>query len=95
VKLNPRLSLNKKKALSTSKRRLQKTAKVFKCDVGGGWRISDGPILMRNEVLQRANEERNILNDTKIRKISWIGHNMPRNCLLKQVLTERFRAKLV
>lgn len=50
---------------------------------------------MRNEVLQRANEEKNILNDIKRRKINWIGHNLTRNCLLKQVLTERFRVKWV
>jgi hypothetical protein len=48
---------------------------------------------VRNEVLQIVNEERNTLNEIKGRKINWIGHNSPKNCLLKQVLTERYRAE--
>jgi hypothetical protein len=31
-------------------------------------------------------EERNILHTIKRRKTSWIGHILPRNCLLKHVI---------
>jgi hypothetical protein len=38
---------------------------------------------VRNEVLQRVKEERNILQTTKRRKANWSGHILRRNCLLK------------
>jgi hypothetical protein len=39
---------------------------------------------VRNEeVLQRVKKERNILHTVKRRKANWIGHILPRNCLLK------------
>ena len=42
---------------------------------------------VRNEeVLQRINEERNVLHRTNRRKTNWIGHIMRRNCLLKHVI---------
>jgi hypothetical protein len=40
---------------------------------------------VRNEVLQRAMKEMNIL-DNKKRKANWIGHILHRNCLLKDVI---------
>ena len=40
---------------------------------------------MRNEVLLRVNEQRNILHEIRKRKDNWIGHILRRNCLLKQV----------
>ena len=36
--------------------------------------------------LQRAKEERNILNTIKRRKANWIGHNLRRNCLLQHII---------
>jgi len=38
---------------------------------------------VRNEVLQRIKEERNILRIIKGRKANWMGHILPRKCLLK------------
>jgi len=39
---------------------------------------------LRNEVLLRVNEQRNILQEISKRKANWIGHILCRNCLLKQ-----------
>jgi hypothetical protein len=40
---------------------------------------------VRNEeVLHRVKEERNIGHTIKRRKINWIGHILPKKCLLKQ-----------
>jgi hypothetical protein len=48
--------------------------KVLKCG-GNGWKSSAGPIVVRNEkVLQRAEEERNVLPAIKRKKNNWIGH---------------------
>jgi hypothetical protein len=41
---------------------------------------------VRNEVLHRAKEERNILHTIQRRKVEWIGHILRRNCLLKHVM---------
>jgi hypothetical protein len=39
---------------------------------------------VRNEVLRRVKEESCIVHTIKRRKVSWIGHILRRNCLLKQ-----------
>jgi hypothetical protein len=44
---------------------------------------------VRNEVLQRGNEERNALHTIKIRKADWICHILCRNCLLRHVIEGR------
>jgi hypothetical protein len=41
---------------------------------------------VRNEVLLRVSEQRNILHTIKRRKINWIGHILCRNCLLKHII---------
>ena len=42
---------------------------------------------MRNEeVLQRNEGERNILQTIKRRKANWVGHVLHRNCLLKHAV---------
>jgi hypothetical protein len=41
---------------------------------------------VRNEVLQRVKEERNILHTIKRRKANWIGHILRKNWLLKHVI---------
>jgi hypothetical protein len=38
------------------------------------------------EILQRVQEERNILQTIKRREANWIGHILSRNCLVKHVL---------
>jgi hypothetical protein len=41
---------------------------------------------VRNEdVLLRVKEQRNILHEISKRKANWIGHILPRNCLLQRV----------
>jgi hypothetical protein len=41
---------------------------------------------VRNEVLHRVKEERNIVHTIKRRKANWIGYILRRNCLLKHVI---------
>ena len=42
---------------------------------------------VRNEeVLLRVTEQRNILHEIRKRKANWIGHILPRNCLLQRVI---------
>jgi hypothetical protein len=43
-------------------------------------------ICVKNEVLQRVKEGRNILHTIKRRKANWIGHMLCGNCLLKHVI---------
>jgi hypothetical protein len=44
---------------------------------------------VRNEVLRRVKEQRNILCEISKRKANWTGHILRRNCLLKGLLKER------
>jgi hypothetical protein len=46
---------------------------------------------VRNEVLLRVKEQRNILHDTRKRKAHWIGHILRRNCLLRQVVEGKIK----
>jgi hypothetical protein len=41
---------------------------------------------VRNEVLLRAKEQRNILHEISKQKANWIGHVLRRNCLLQRVI---------
>jgi hypothetical protein len=41
---------------------------------------------VKNEVLHRVKEERNILSTIKRRKANWTCHSLRRNCLLKHVI---------
>jgi hypothetical protein len=41
---------------------------------------------VRNEVLLRVYEQKNILHEISKRKANWIGHILYRNCLLEQVI---------
>jgi hypothetical protein len=41
---------------------------------------------VRNEVLHRVKEERNIIHTIDRRKANWIGYILRRNCLLKHVI---------
>ena len=50
---------------------------------------------VRNEkVLLRVNEQRNILDDIRKRKVNWIGHICRRNCLLKQVIEGKIKGEM-
>jgi hypothetical protein len=40
---------------------------------------------VKNEVLHKVKEERNILHTIRRSKDNWIGHTLHRNCLLKHV----------
>ena len=40
---------------------------------------------VRNEVLLRVKEQKNILHEIRKRKANWIGHILRRNCLLQPV----------
>ena len=46
---------------------------------------------MRNEVLLRVKEQRNILHEIRKQKANWIGHILRRNCLLQQVIEGKVR----
>ena len=49
---------------------------------------------VRNEeVLLQVNEQRNILLAIRKRKANWIGHNLRRNCLLKQVIEGNIKGR--
>ena len=49
---------------------------------------------VRNEeVLPRANEQRNILHEIRNRKANWIGHILRRNCLLQQVIEGKIKGQ--
>jgi len=52
--------------------------KILKYGDGTGWRKS-----VKNEVLRRMKEKRNILPAVNRKKVNWIGQFLRRNCLLK------------
>jgi hypothetical protein len=49
---------------------------------------------VRNEVLQRVKEERNILNKTRGIKVKWTGHIWRRNCLLKHAIEGKIERRI-
>ena len=50
---------------------------------------------VRNEeVLHSVNEQRNILHELRKRKAKWIGHNLCRNYLLKQVIEGKIKGEM-
>ena len=46
---------------------------------------------MRNEVLLRVEEQRNILHEVSKRKANWVGHVLRRNCLLRLVIEGKIK----
>ena len=46
---------------------------------------------VRNEVLLRVKEQRNILHEINKRKANWIGHILRRNCLLQRVIEGKIK----
>ena len=49
---------------------------------------------VRNEVLQRVKEKRNILHKVTRRKANWIGHILRRNCLLKHAIEGQIEGRI-
>jgi hypothetical protein len=49
---------------------------------------------VRNEVLLRVEEQRNILHEIRKRKANWIGHILRRNCLLQRVIEGKIKGGL-
>jgi hypothetical protein len=49
---------------------------------------------VRNEVLHRVKEERNIVHTIKRRKANWIGHILCRKCLLKHVIEGKIEGRI-
>jgi hypothetical protein len=46
---------------------------------------------VRNEVLLRAKEQKNVLHEISKRKVNWIGHILRRNCLLQRVIEGKIK----
>jgi hypothetical protein len=49
---------------------------------------------VRNEVLQRVKDERNILQTIKRRKANWIGPILHINCLLKRAIEGKIEGRI-
>jgi hypothetical protein len=59
-----------------------------------GWnKISWIDRVRNEEVLQRVNEEWNIVHTTRRRKAKWFGLTLRRNCLLKHGIEGNYRGK--
>jgi hypothetical protein len=56
--------------------------------------ISWTDCVRNEEVLQRIKDERDILQTTKRRKASWIGHIWRRNCFLKYVIGGKVEGRI-
>jgi hypothetical protein len=46
---------------------------------------------VRNKVLLRVKEQRNILHEISKRKANWIGYILRRNCFLRQVIEGKIK----
>ena len=49
---------------------------------------------MRNEVLLRVKEQRNIVYEISRRKANWIGYTLYRNCLLQRVIEGKITGRI-
>jgi hypothetical protein len=49
---------------------------------------------VRNEVVHRLKEEKNILHTIKRRKANWIGHILSRNCLVKHMIEGKLEGRI-
>jgi hypothetical protein len=49
---------------------------------------------LKNEILQRVKEERNILHAIKRRKTNWVGHILRGNCILEGVIDGKIEQKI-
>jgi hypothetical protein len=67
------------------------TSKVLKCGASEGWRSYR---VTNEEIFQRVDEERNILQTIKRRKANSTDHTLRRNCLLKHVTEEKTEERI-
>jgi len=49
---------------------------------------------VRNEVLLRVKEQRNVPHERSKRKANWIGHILRRNCLLQRVIEGKIKGSI-
>jgi hypothetical protein len=58
-----------------------------------GWRMMEISWTehVRNEILIRVKEQKNILHEISKRKANWIGHILRRKCVLQQVTEEKIK----
>jgi len=49
---------------------------------------------VRNEVLHKVKEQRNILHEISKRKANWIGHILRKNCLLQRVVEGKIKGRI-
>jgi hypothetical protein len=49
---------------------------------------------VKNKVMLRVKEQRNILHEISKRKANWIGHILRRNCLLLQVIEVKIKGRI-
>ena len=49
---------------------------------------------MRDEVLQRGRQERNILQTIKRRKANWISHFLGTNCILELIIEGKIEGRI-
>ena len=49
---------------------------------------------VRNEILIRVKEQRNILSEISKRKANWIGHILRRNCLLQRDIAGKIKGEI-
>jgi hypothetical protein len=49
---------------------------------------------VKNEVLHRVKEERNIVHTVKRRKANWIGHSLRGNCVLKRGVEGKIEGRI-
>jgi len=49
---------------------------------------------VRDEVLHRGKEQRNILQTVNRRKVNWIGHMLRGNCLVKHITEGKIEGRI-
>jgi hypothetical protein len=49
---------------------------------------------IKNEVLRKVKEERNVLHTIKRKKANWVGHILYRKCLLKHVIEGKIEKRV-
>jgi len=56
--------------------------------------ISGTDLMKGDYVVYRVTEKRSILHAVKRVKVNWIGHFLPRNCLLKHVIEGKIEGRM-
>jgi hypothetical protein len=58
------------------------------------YRIYQDPSFLLSDFVFQNLHSRNILHEIRKRKANWIGHILPRNCLLKQVVEGKIKGEM-